>query len=138
MTKSQRTQTAPTRSVRKTKRKPTGAAAIGPGPGRPKGSVNRVTREFRDTVRQLLEDNAANVGDWLEQVATGGAGGRPDPARALELLAKLAEYAAPKLGRIEHAGPNGGPIEMAAVDLSHLTAEQLRAIASIRVPGHDG
>lgn len=138
MTKSQNPQTTPTHSVRKTKRKPTGAAAMGPGPGRPKGSVNRVTCEFRETVRRLLQDNAANVADWLGQVATGGAGSRPDPARALELLARLAEYAAPKLGRIEHAGPNGGPIEMAAVDLSHLTDEQLRVIASIRVPSHDG
>lgn len=110
---------------------------MGAGPGRPKGKPNRITAEFRETVRWLLEDNAANVGDWLAQVATGGAVGRPDPARALELLAKLAEYAAPKLGRIEHTGRDGGPISVGSVDLSHLTTEQLRVIASLRLPGDE-
>jgi hypothetical protein len=107
------------------------------GQGRKKGVPNKVTREFRETVNKLLTENADNVCVWLTRVAEGGGGKAADPGRALELLAKLAEYAVPKLGRIEHAGPNGGPIEMAAVDLSHLTIEQLRVIASIRVPGHD-
>ena len=138
MTTKHSSESVPTRTVRKTKRKPSGAAAMGAGPGRPKGKPNRITAEFRETVRSLLEDNAANVGDWLAQVAAGGAGGRPDPARALELLAKLAEYAAPKLGRIEHTGRDGGPISsVGSVDLSHLTIEQLRIIASLRLPGDE-
>lgn len=104
-------------AVTKTKRKPTGAAALGPGPGRPKGSVNKVTREFRETVRQLLDDNRDNVALWLEQVASGG--GNPDkadPGKALDLLAKLAEFAAPKLGRVEHTGEGGGPVRFARVE----------------------
>lgn len=99
-------------TVTKTKRKPTGAAAMGPGPGRPKGSVNKVTKEFRETVRQLLEDNSENVGIWLQQVAD-GVDGRPDPGKALDLLAKLAEFAAPKLGRVEHVGDGGGDVQHA-------------------------
>lgn len=100
-------------TVTKTKRKPTGAAAMGPGPGRPKGSVNKVTKEFRETVRQLLEDNSENVGRWLILVAEGDGSdnGRPDPGKALDLLAKLAEFAAPKLGRVEHVGDGGGAIQ---------------------------
>jgi hypothetical protein len=82
-----------------------------PGAGRPRGSANRVNKEFRDTVRKLLEDNAANVAKWLNQVAEGHGQGkaraRPDPARALDLLAKLAEYAAPKLSRAEMTGKAG-------------------------------
>ena len=76
---------------------------MGPGPGRPKGVPNKVTTEFRDTVRRLLEDNAENMGRWLTLVAEGDGGesGKPDPAKALDLLAKLAEYAAPKLARHE-------------------------------------
>jgi hypothetical protein len=98
-------------SVIKTKRKPTGAAAMGAGPGRPKGSTNKVTTEFREIVGKLLQVNAGNFEEWIQQVATGSHGERPDPARALDLLAKLAEYAAPKLGRVEHVGDGGGPIK---------------------------
>jgi hypothetical protein len=68
--------------------------------GRKAGTPNKVNAEFRETVRQLLEDNSANVGRWLAQVAA------EDPAKALDLIAKLAEFAAPKLSRAEvkHSG----------------------------------
>lgn len=65
------------------------------GPGRPPGSVNKATREFRETVTRLLESNAENVARWLEQVAA------DDPDKALQRLAQLAEFAAPKLSRSE-------------------------------------
>ena len=69
--------------------------------GRPAGP-NKVTSEFRDTVRRVLEENSANVGVWLSRVAEGtDDGAKPDPGRALDLMAKLAEYAAPKLSRTE-------------------------------------
>lgn len=91
-----------------------------PGPGRGKGTPNKLTREFRDTVRKLLEDNSDNVAKWLTAVASGDVenGGKrePDPGRALDLMSKLAEYAAPKLGRIEHVGDGGGPMQVAAVE----------------------
>lgn len=96
-------------TVKKTKRKPTGAAAMGPGPGRPKGVPNKITGEFRDTVKRLLEDNAENVGAWLGSVA------QDDPAKALDLLAKLAEYAAPKLARTEVTGADGGPLQVQSI-----------------------
>lgn len=79
--------------------------------GRTKGTPNKVNREFRETVRQLLDDNADNVGVWITQVAEGHGESKADPAKALDLLAKLAEFAAPKLGRIEHTGRDGGPME---------------------------
>jgi hypothetical protein len=64
-------------------------------------------------VRKLLEDNAANVGRWLTLVAEGDGtdGGKPDPAKALDLLSKLAEFAAPKLNRTEHAGDPNAPLK---------------------------
>lgn len=71
------------------------------GPNKPKtggrkpGVPNKATTEFRETVTRLLEDNAENVSLWLAQVAA------DDPDKALQRLAQLAEYAAPKLSRSE-------------------------------------
>jgi hypothetical protein len=72
--------------------------------GRKPGVPNKVTTEFRETVRQLLEDNAANVQVWLAQVAA------EDPDKALQRLAQLAEFAAPKLSRAEVTGPGGSAL----------------------------
>lgn len=81
--------------------------------GREVGTPNRATAEFRQTVQKLLDDNRENVGRWLTLVAEGDGTdkGTPDPGRALDLLAKLAEYAAPKLARTEHVGDGGGPVK---------------------------
>lgn len=75
--------------------------------GRQPGTQNRITIEFRETIRKLLEENAENVKTWLGQVA------QDDPARALDLLAKLAEYGAPKLARTEVAGDPAAPLQAA-------------------------
>ena len=90
-------------TVKKTKRKPTGAAAMGAGPGRPKGVPNKATTEFRETVAAMLANNASNVELWLQQVANGHGDTKPAPEKALDLMAKLAEFAAPKLARTEIA-----------------------------------
>lgn len=81
--------------------------------GRRPGSPNKATKEFRDTVTRLLSDNAENVAIWLRSVAEGDPDNeiKADPAKALDLLAKLAEYAAPKLNRTEHTGEGGGAID---------------------------
>jgi hypothetical protein len=87
--------------------------------GNPSGrkpGPTRATREFRETVTKVLEENSENVGKWLTRVAEGeritGDDGQievlspADPAKALDLLAKLAEYASPKLARTEsHVTP---------------------------------
>jgi hypothetical protein len=96
--------------------------------GRAKGTPNKATRDFRNTVTALLEGNAQNVSQWLSEVALGkqaidkdgnpkfDAQGepvmvlKPDPGKALDLMAKLAEFAAPKLARVEHTGDPNAPI----------------------------
>ena len=54
-------------AVTKTKRKPSGAAAMGAGPGRPKGSQNKVTAELKDMILGALA-NAGGV-DYLTERA---------------------------------------------------------------------
>lgn len=75
-------------------------------PNQGKRGPGKATVEFRTTVQQLLVDNRDNVAIWLKNVAEGSNGVAADPAKALDLLAKLAEYGAPKLSRTEmsHSG----------------------------------
>lgn len=81
--------------------------------GRVAGTPNKATTEFRQTIASLLESNAKNVDLWLQQVANGAGESKPDPAKALDLLAKLAEFGAPKLSRAELVGDDENPIRTA-------------------------
>lgn len=85
--------------------------------GRQKGTPNKVTTEFRETVQSILDDNRDNAAEWLRMVAEGHGDVKPDPAKALDLLVKLAEFAAPKLARTELTGEGGGPVRVVATDL---------------------
>jgi len=91
--------------------------------GRKKGVQNRVTKEFKAIVQDLIDENQDNVKLWLSRVANGVPGEYQtnadglretvrypvvaDPARAVDLISKLAEYVAPKLTRTEVTGPGG-------------------------------
>ncbi|GGA75547.1 hypothetical protein GCM10011521_12130 [Arenimonas soli] len=80
-------------ALKKTSRKPPPA----PGPGRPKGSKNKVPAELKKALQMALDGFATEIPSLLRKVAA------KDPARALELVARLGEYVVPKLGRTEHA-----------------------------------
>jgi hypothetical protein len=84
--------------------KPKGSVKTG---GRQKGVPNKVNAEFREVITRLLEDNSGNFSVWLTQVAT------DDPGKALDLVSKLAEYAAPKLARTELTGDKENPVSLA-------------------------
>lgn len=78
------------------------------GSGRVAGRPNKVTQQFRESISILLEQNAENYSRWLSQVAA------DDPAKALDLITRLAEYAAPKLSRTEYVGDPDSPLAVNA------------------------
>lgn len=81
-------------------------------------------------MNKLLQRNSENVAEWLDQVATGSHGGMPDPGKALDLLAKLAEFAAPKLNRTEVTGKDGGPVQ--TLDVAKLSTDVLSQIMAAK------
>lgn len=63
--------------------------------GRRPNTPNKVTRAVREVIQLALDGSGHLVADWLL------AAGRDDPAKALDLYIKLAEFAVPKLTRAE-------------------------------------
>ena len=57
--------------------------------GRSKGTPNKVTADVCAAIAALAEGNVRNCQGWLDAVA------EKDPARALELFARLLEYHVP-------------------------------------------
>ena len=97
-----------------------------------------------------LDDEAAAVlaGVDVVEMAGGAEFGGEEGAKHIPMFTKKAKIpdkvaalglAMRHLGmlkdKVEHSGPNGGPIATAAIDPSKLSPEQLRAIASIPVDG---
>ena len=69
--------------------------------GRPKGAVNKTTKEIKEAYQKLLENNLPNLNKWLAEVAA------DDPEKALNLMLKLSEYILPKLARQELTAKDG-------------------------------
>jgi hypothetical protein len=69
--------------------------------GKPKGAVNKTTRDIKQAYQQLIENNLDNLTGWLEKIA------EKDPEKAIRILNDLSEYVIPKLARREHTGSEG-------------------------------
>jgi len=67
------------------------------GAGRPKGVPNRVTREVREVLRDVIGENVPRLRSWLAKDTTWEREG----VAAARLLTGLLEYAAPKLTRTD-------------------------------------
>lgn len=61
-----------------------------PRAGRPAGSANKVTRETREAICELVDGAAPKLAGWLDQVAA------DDPGRALEIVARMAALVVPR------------------------------------------
>jgi hypothetical protein len=63
--------------------------------GRPKGVGNKSTEAIRTAFGMLVEDNLANIQDWLERTA------QDNPAKALQIISDIAQYSLPKLKQVD-------------------------------------
>lgn len=61
--------------------------------GRTKGTPNKDVKQLRDSLTFLFENNIEQFEDWFNKVAD------KDPAKAIELSIRMAEYCIPKLNR---------------------------------------
>lgn len=88
---------------KQTKRKPTGAAALGAGPGRPKGIPNKMTTAVKDSIAAAAEGlgGTQRLIDWC----------REEPANERAFWATI--Y--PKLLPLQVSGEGGGPIQFQEV-----------------------
>ncbi len=66
-----------------------------PTSGRKKGQVNHVTKDAKLLMEELVDYGLEHAQKWLERTA------KKNPARALEALAKMAEYRLPKLAKTD-------------------------------------
>lgn len=92
-------------SVKQTKRKPSGAAALGAGPGRPKGSTNKVTKQLKDMILGALESAGGQA--YLASRAK-------DPKTMAAFLTLLGKVLPAEI-KAEHSGPDGKPLQTAPV-----------------------
>ena len=84
------------------------------GLGRPKGSVNKATKNVREVIARVAEQNAPKINAWLSRV------GKRNPAKAMDLYLRMIEYHIPKLSRQEIVKPDEGDSRI--IDSSQLTA----------------
>lgn len=59
--------------------------------GKPKGTVNKHTKQIKEAFGMLLENNLDNLTIWLAQVAA------DDPKAALDIMMRMSERFVPKL-----------------------------------------
>lgn len=86
--------------------------------GRPKGSPNKATAAVREAIAVFAEGNAHKLQEWLDDIAMGVGGNKPDPAKAADLYLRAIEYHIPKLARTEMTGPGGGPVQVSGITIN--------------------
>lgn len=104
-----------------------------PGAGRPKGKPNKVTSAQREAFLQSFRVLQGDLERWIRETGDGFtavhflADGtqipytEKNPAKAADILTRMAEFHFPKLGRQEIAGPDGGPVPIVIRDLGKET-----------------
>lgn len=94
--------------------------------GRTKGVPNKVTSAARESFLATFDSLKPDLERWVRETAEGWEAQRVtkdgavvtliegrDPAKAADLVIRMAEYHFPKLGRTEVTGQDGGPVRVA-------------------------
>jgi len=71
-------------------------------PGKPKGATHKATRNAREAISRLVDDNAERMQGWLDQIAA-----EQGPVAAWKCMSDVIEYHIPKLSRTEMTGKDG-------------------------------
>ena len=79
------------------------------GGGSRAGVPNKVTADTRAFFAGFAERNFSKLDGLIDETA------EKDPAKAADLILRAAEYHVPKLGRVEHLGEGGGPLQVQIV-----------------------
>ena len=101
------------------------------GIGRPKGSPNKATAAVREAIAVFAEGNAHKLQEWLDDIAMGVGGNKPDPAKAADLYLRAIEYHIPKLARTEVTGHDGGALQFSHMDDSELDEKIKAALTAL-------
>jgi hypothetical protein len=104
------------------------------GKGRPKGALNAVTKTAREIFSAFVEGNALKLQQLFDRVA------KKNPAKALSIYAKLAEFVIPKLQRTELSGQlNHGLVkelpaleDVSPVEASRIYLEMIHGTATVK------
>ena len=99
-----------------------GAIGTPGGPGRPHGKPNKATRNAREAIAALVEDNAPRMQGWLDKIAK-----EQGALMAWRCLHDVIEYHIPKLSRQEVVGGDGGPLEVRVTWRAPATARVIDA-----------
>jgi hypothetical protein len=86
------------------------ANLIRAGRGRPKGAKNKVTRQAKQVLAALLDNNASKMQGALDTVAA------DNPADFLRIMLALAEFSVAKLQRTELAAEVKGDLPAIKVE----------------------
>lgn len=98
--------------------------------GRIKGVPNKVTADVKALAREYVPDAIKTLAQIMASDE------QPAPARVAAAKELIDRAYGKSAQAVELSGPDGAPIRSEAVlDLSNLTLEQKRALASIKLPG---
>ena len=77
-----------------------------PGPGRPKGSIDKAKVNARRAIADFVDDNAERLTGWLDKIA------EKDPKAAFDSFMSVVEYHIPKLSRTDNTNTNIGIVQI--------------------------